>query len=382
MRSIIVTGLLIASVAPAQWALQDSHSKASLRGIDAVSDQVAWASGTQGTVLRTTDGGQTWQACPTPPDAEALDFRAVQAFNADSAVVMSAGKGALSRIYKTTDACRTWKLTFTNPDEDGFWDALQFRDSKSGVLVGDPVKGYFPIFLTDDGGVNWHHLEPRAIPAEPMQGLFAASNTSLFADTDGSFAFLTGGGVTAFAVVRWKNPDAPSCKGCVAISHVPLADGSDSTGGFSVASQESASRSHGHKRDIKLPGAKQALVAVGGDYKAPEKTEGTAAYAIREKDTVRWQVPDTFPGGYRSAVAYDASTKTWITVGPTGTDASTDDGHSWHPLKPSADDAPDADQHWNALSSPFVVGSGGRIGKLRRELLKPEQPKGAKPGAK
>ena len=66
-----------------------------------------------------------------------------------------------------------------------------------------------------------------------------------------------------------------------------------------------------------------------------------------------------------------SKTKTWITVGPNGTDISTDDGRNWRALKPSASEPPDADQHWNALSLPFVVGPHGRIGKLRPDALKP-----------
>ena len=97
---------------------------ADLRGIDNVGGGVAWASGTNGTVLRTEDGGYLWQACTVPPGAEHLDFRGVQAFDANTAIVMSSGKGDLSRLYKTTDGCQTWKLVFTNPDKDGFWDAV------------------------------------------------------------------------------------------------------------------------------------------------------------------------------------------------------------------------------------------------------------------
>ena len=37
--------------------MQDSGTTAGLRGIDSVDGTVAWASGTEGTVLRTTDGG-------------------------------------------------------------------------------------------------------------------------------------------------------------------------------------------------------------------------------------------------------------------------------------------------------------------------------------
>jgi len=107
-------------VARAQWEIENSGTTADLRGIDNVGGGVAWASGTNGTVLRTEDGGYLWQSCAIPPGAEHLDFRGVQAFDANTAIVMSSGKGDLSRLYKTTDGCQTWKLVFTNPDKDGF----------------------------------------------------------------------------------------------------------------------------------------------------------------------------------------------------------------------------------------------------------------------
>src|SRR5215472_15428915 len=130
---------LLAIPTEAQWDLQDSHTTASLRGIHNVGGGVAWASGTNGTVLRTEDGGYLWQTCTTPPAAEHLDFRGVQAFDENTAIVMSSGKGDLSRIYKTTDGCKSWKLVFTNPDKEGFWDATKFRNRDEGVLLGDPV---------------------------------------------------------------------------------------------------------------------------------------------------------------------------------------------------------------------------------------------------
>ena len=119
--------LLLTTTLPAQWTIQQSHTTASLRGIHALGNGIAWASGTAGTVLRTTDDGTTWQTCTTPPEAEKLDFRGIQAFDANTAIVMSSGKGDLSRLYKTTDACKSWKLLFTNPDKEGFWDAIGFR---------------------------------------------------------------------------------------------------------------------------------------------------------------------------------------------------------------------------------------------------------------
>ena len=123
MRTLALAALLLATTSQAQFQLQDSHTTASLRGIHSIGNGIAWASGTEGTVLRTTDDGATWQRCATPPDADKLDFRGIQAFDQNTAIVMSSGKGDLSRLYKTTDACKSWKLVFTNPDKDGFWDA-------------------------------------------------------------------------------------------------------------------------------------------------------------------------------------------------------------------------------------------------------------------
>src|SRR6201993_1800778 len=83
------------------WVMQSSGTTAKLRGIHAVGGGVAWASGSDGTVLRTEDGGYMWQSCAMPPGAEKLDFRGVWAWEADTAIVMSSGPGDQSRLDKT-----------------------------------------------------------------------------------------------------------------------------------------------------------------------------------------------------------------------------------------------------------------------------------------
>ncbi|MGA3101734.1 MAG: hypothetical protein ABSD61_07730 [Terracidiphilus sp.] len=110
------------------------------------------------------------------------------------------------------------------------------------------------------------------------------------------------------------------------------------------------------------------MVAVGGDYQAIDNPQNTAAFTGGSNKFTLAQTP---PHGYRSAVAYDAASKTWITVGPNGTDISTDDGKNWRALHPDVamHEAPDADRNWNALSLPFVVGPHGRIGKLNAHAL-------------
>jgi photosystem II stability/assembly factor-like uncharacterized protein len=369
----------------AQWDLQDSHTTAGLRGIHNVGEGVAWTSGTNGTVLRTEDGGYLWQTCTTPPAAEHLDFRGIQAFDENTAIVMSSGKGDLSRLYKTTDGCKSWKLVFINPDEDGFWDAIRFgfqtpqrpssdwRDHTYGVLVGDPVDGNFVIFETNDSGDTWRRWpnDKSAKPAKASanEGIFAASNSALITPgVNGSFAFVTGGKGGAHLFI--PEPHSPFDNGITwKFSEIKLPlTSDDSAGAFSIAAR--------YTRNEVSPD----LMIVGGDYKKPNETEGNAAFipfrvpaAALVSDLLSSRVikPATAPHGFRSAVAYDEKSKTWLTVGPNGTDISTDDGKNWRALKPKSGRPADADKNWNALSLPFVVGPNGRIGKLRDDAFKP-----------
>src|SRR5947199_5973636 len=109
-----------------QWTIQTSGVTARLRGVSAVSDRVAWASGAGSTVLRTSDGGATWQKLTVTTDA--VDFRDIDAIDARTAYVLSIGNGPPSRIYKTDDAGATWTLQFKNEDPKAFYDAMSVGD--------------------------------------------------------------------------------------------------------------------------------------------------------------------------------------------------------------------------------------------------------------
>lgn len=360
MRRFLLVFLLVFActlglVAHAQFTLQTSNSTASLRGIAAVTDQVAWASGSSGTVLHTVDGGATWLACATPPDAAKLDFRGVQAFDAKTALVMSSGKGDLSRIYKTTDGCATWKLVFSNPDADGFFDAMVFRTASSGYVLGDPVAGRFVLLATTDGGVNWRAIASVDLATVEAAGAFAASNTSMVLGQAPSF----GGGGSLFymgdaqCTMMTAQTQPVACVDAVRFNRrrLPIEHGSPASGIFSLAVNGNT------------------WMAVGGDYTKPTDAQATAA--VSADGGQHWTAATTMPHGYRSAVAYDAASKTWIATGPSGTDVSIDDGKNWRALLPDAaqGDAADSDSRWNALSLPFVVGSKGRIGRLRSDAL-------------
>ncbi len=347
-----------AGVASAQFDLEESHTTASLRGVDSLGAGVAWASGSGGTVLRTEDGGYLWQPCTVPKGAEKLDFRGVQGYDAQTAVVMASGKGALSRIYRTTDGCQSWKLVFENPDPDGFFDDLRKVTEKQMYLLGDPVKGRFAMFFSPDRGSTWFVSDDPGLDAVAGDGAFAASNSGLIG-LGNTVLFGTGGGVSAHVFLTYAKCDPAAAKGmeCPLAwrrTEVPLAGGSAGAGVFSVAGRVTASMS-GKLNSV--------LVAAGGDYTKPEQSAGTAA-SSRDGGTT-WAPATTMPHGYRSAVVFDRTTQVWLALGPNGVDRSTDDGRNWAPI------AGETVTGWNAVSLPFVVGAKGRIGKLRDGVLKP-----------
>ena len=323
------------------WVMQASGTTAGLRGIHAVGGGVAWASGTDGTVLRTEDGGYLWQRCAVPPAAEKLDFRGIWAWDENTAMAMSSGPGDLSRIYKTTDGCARWKLLNTNTDKDGFWDAMVFQDGDSGmlgdertgVIIGDPVDGRFATeaMILDHG---WF-IDDSSCTARPSEAAFAASNSSVFVFGSRRYLIGTGGKSGSRVLISPLLTYRTFSKPCVEVQ-TPIESGSDSSGIFSLAFRDGQ---HG--------------MAVGGDYTKPNDSAGTAAWTADGGE--HWTAAAKPPHGYRSAVAWDSDKKAWIAAGTNGSDISYDDGKTWAPLD---------DDNWNALSLPWVVGPRGRIAKL------------------
>lgn len=374
--ALILCVLFAATTAQAQWEIQPAPTTADLRGIDNVGKGIAWASGSDGTVLRTTDGGAHWQLCPTPPGAEKLDFRGIQAFDASTAIVMSSGKGPLSRLYKTTDACQSWTLLLTNPYPEGSWAGIVADNLGAGaIVIGDQVGDRFAIYASSNSGLkNWFPFEhlgraPKVTISSPHsknEKLFAVSNSILFGDSWNGLSFVTGGSDGSYLYdTIWHSWPADIYTANFGSKPIPMAK-SASAGAFSFTTSPGCNPN--------LRGA-CSYVVVGGDYLKPDEQAGTAAYAVLTHagdNPGRLKAAQTPPHGFRSAVAYDRTTKTWITVGPNGTDISTDEGRNWRALhpNPALHEPADADRDWNALSLPFVVGPHGRIGKLRPEALK------------
>ena len=176
-----VAGLLLAALplpAQAQRAAagqapriteQQSGVTQLIQAVHATSANVVWASGPGGVVLRTIDGGSTWQRRTTPA-GDSLQFRDVHALNADTAWVLSIGNGPASRIYRTVDGGTTWALQFINRDSAAFYDCMSFGTRDQGIVFSDATADGTHILRTTNGGATWSLLSrdvvPTALPSE------------------------------------------------------------------------------------------------------------------------------------------------------------------------------------------------------------------------
>jgi photosystem II stability/assembly factor-like uncharacterized protein len=289
MRHLLSLVLAAAAVAQSAPQTHPTHSNEDLRGASAVSQQIAWASGTHGTYLRTTDAGRTWIAAQVP-GAEALDFRGVVAFSADEAFLMSAGSGEQSRIYHTGDGGRHWALQFTETNPKGFFDCMAFWDASHGIVLGDPIldesgKLKFELLMTNDGH-SWTRVPAAEMPAAVEgEGAFAASNSCLaiLPGADLNVWFATGGR----AARVFHSPDRGHTW---EVFDTPIVHGADSQGVFSLAFRDSM---HG--------------VIAGGDYKHPEQDGPNLAFTNDGGKT--WALSQIYPQSYYSAIAYDRRSK-------------------------------------------------------------------------
>jgi photosystem II stability/assembly factor-like uncharacterized protein len=304
--------LLFVSTGFAQWQPQKSNTDASLYGLSIVNGNVVWASGTGGTFVRTTDGGETWQA-GTVAGAEKLEFRDVYAIDGETAYLLSIGKGNESRIYKTTDAGKNWLLEYTEQNPKAFLDCMAFWDATHGIVVGDPVDGKPELLTTFDGGVHWTPLAAEMMPPAKSGEGSPASGTCIatYAGEKGRKENRQAWFVTENASRVFHTAD--SGKTWTA-AETPLVTGLNQ-GVFSITVVDA-----------------DRLVIVGGDYDHPQMVKANSAYSDDGGKT--WKESSHRPGGYRWGVAVvpDTPGPTVFAVGPTGTDYSIDRGKNWQQM--------------------------------------------------
>ncbi len=306
-----------------------SKPKISLRGLSVVNNDIIWASGSNGTIARSTDGGKTfdWQ---TVKDYEQRDFRDIEAFDANTAIILAIDTPAI--ILKTKDGGKTWKKAFEDKTPGMFLDAMDFK-GKNGVVIGDPINGNMFIAFTRNNGDRWKLPKEKTLLAKG-EAFFASSGTNvklLYDSFENRFDYIVISGGTESNFITDKK------------YKLDVLQGKESQGANSITVDISAKK----------------LVVVGGDFANDKDTTGNCVLSQDFGNT--WQKPQTSPHGYRSCVEFMAQNKL-ITCGTSGVDISNDGGMNWTLISNESFHVCQKAKNGNAV---FLAGKDGRIAELK-----------------
>ena len=316
---------------------QSSGTTALLQAVSVVSERVVWVSGHQGTWARTLDGGATWEMGRVA-GADTLQFRDVHAASADTAWLMSAGTGALSRIYRTVDGGVTWEQQHVAQEPQAFYDCMGMTEGRLGGVFGDATDGQLYLLGTSDG-VRWNRIPPARLPAAlPGEGSFAASG-HCFVTMTARHAWAGMGNTSASRVLMTRDRGATW-----EVVTTPIVSG-EGNGITTVAFRDT------------LNG-----VVMGGTIGDPNAFADNVARTSDGGRTWVLGARPPFPGAIYGGVYVPGAGSTLVAVGPKGMILSSDDARTWSRLDTLA--------YWSvgfaSVRAGWAVGPVGRI--VRVEL--------------
>lgn len=305
----------------------------SIRGLSVVNNNVVWVSGTHGMVGKSSNAGKNWKWM-TVKGFEKSDFRDIEAFDANTAIIMAIADPAY--ILKTTDGGDSWKIVYENKTKGMFLDAMEFANPKDGIVIGDPVDGKFFIAKTTDAGNSWHELPASERPvADSGEAFFASSGTNLRYLFNQSLVLASGGKNSR---LFYNKKD---------VFDVPMTKGKETAGTNSVAVYDNYKKSKANK-----------IIIVGGDFTADSLTDRNCF--VSNNGGKSWDRPKTPPHGYRSCVEF-LNKETIVTCGLNGVDYSFDGGKNFYSI---SNEGFHVCRYARFGNTVYLAGANGKIGKL------------------
>ncbi len=305
-------------------------AQVSFRGIAVWNDDCVWVSGSNGTVGKSLDGGQSWSWI-SPKGYENYDFRDIEVFSQKEAVILAAGSPAV--ILRTADGGKSWKQVYQDNRPEIFFDGMDFK-GKEGFAVGDPIDGTFQLLQSKDRGKTWKDVSNfMFLIADSAEAAFAASGTSI--QYLNNNVWLGTGGATANIFRRNEKALTMDKYPC------PILQGSASQGIFSI---DFWSDNDG--------------IAVGGDYL--HDTVSTNTIMLTSDGGQNWISSSSPSSGFKSAVKY-ISHNILVATGTSGTDISEDGGLHWRNI---------AKESFNSIAigrnrrMVYLAGSHGNVAKI------------------
>lgn len=330
--SVPISLMLLAAAAVSaddrpHWHTQDTPTAAQLRDVSVVDARIAWAAGDDGVVLRTTDGGRRWRPAG-PDDASGMAFRDIEAFSSRSAVALSSGPGAASRIYRTDDGGHNWTLQYQGHDGQPPLACMGFWNGDQGVLLGEPRNGTYALRVTTDGGAHWKRM-PRKDRPEALE------NERVLGSGQNCMATI-GNGRATFAVGNGEQ------------ARVIASD--DSLSGWRSVEMPHLARMQPGAIGMLLRGGQSGFAASGAASGATEGDAQTQLAALGDGRSLD-----------RTALRRDGR-EHWIKVGVDGSVISDRSGTRSQPIGEASYTAVDGSANGVLV---LAVGSDGRIAQLR-----------------
>jgi len=301
----------------------------SIRCMAVPNKNTIWASGSKGSIAKSVNGGSEFEWLQVK-GYESRDFRSIHAWDDKEAIIVAVAAPAI--ILKTKDGGATWYKVYENSDTLMFLDAIHFKDSSNGLVVGDPINNQIFLLSSNDKGENWNEVPTSYFktPLEKGEAFFASSGSNIAQLSKADF--LVSGGLRSRL---WINGEA---------INIPIIQGGKTTGANSMAISPNGNN----------------LMIVGGDFM---KDTSRLQNAVGLKQLLRkskWVISRSLghPNGYRSGVEY-ITDSILIACGTTGVDISINQGKSWELISTESFHVVRKQPNTKAV---FLAGAGGRIG--------------------
>ncbi len=328
--SLLLSPLLIIAQTPSVEILT-TGTKTNIRGLSVVNDNVIWVSGSNGIVGKSSNAGKNWKWM-TVKGFEKTEFRDIEGFDSHTAIIMGIAEPAY--ILKTTDGGETWKVVYENRTKGMFLDAMDFVNSRQGMVVGDPIGNKIFLAETDDGGETWKEWNEKQLVTDSGEAFFAASGTNIRLFRDKKF-FLASGGTRSRMFTNENG------------YNLPIIQGKETTGANSIAVYDEG-KMHGSKK----------MIVVGGDFQVDSSSQKNCFFSSDGGKT--WKAPSVPPHGYRSCVEY-LSKVDLLSCGLNGVDYSYNGGKTWQWISKESFNVCRIAELGHAI---FLAGNNGKIGKI------------------
>jgi photosystem II stability/assembly factor-like uncharacterized protein len=149
---VVVLSCTEADIVHKNWVKMSTNTSDNLYGLFFRNDTDGWAVSSDGNVLKTTDGGNSWDS----QNLGNMSLEAVYFTDKKHGFIV----GSHGALFRTKDEGSTWADMSLDPDY-WFYD-IAFWDDDNGILAGAKDEGdgnlVGALFSTEDGGDTWQNV--------------------------------------------------------------------------------------------------------------------------------------------------------------------------------------------------------------------------------